>query len=618
MITNAYLYKAPREIEGLYDSFLGGIFLLWGLPVALQLTVFLAFLGAVAACVKSFSDPRPLWPRLTQASATAGYLCSTLLTFQPWDELFTNLRHAENLATHHFFSYNRSQAIEGSVDFLFYALVGLGRSLGIPSVEGAFILSVIGGLLVIAAFRQALRDMQRSSLIPVMTIALSFFAPLLFNASSGFSASFYAAAILWSLVLAQRGRPSPPFFFLLAVVPLIRFEGIYWTFLATAYFCYYFEKRIRPRFVLGLLLALTPFILLSLWRLRTFGTMIPNPALYKSTLWSPFFWGIGFTSLVSDLVSTMTVASLFSVALFHRHKNKEMRSWLAALGVLGIFVLPYYLTGGDWFPSYWGRFLLPFTMVSFFLAVLLACEEITLARGKWLLLFLALVAFAFPVYWPLYSLSKWNEMNFGLRWILANPRDPSIGKWHARVHYLSQLGRHLKATTVETDVVASSELSTVMYYADREALDMLGVANPEIAHQPLRTPPSLWRKLNGRAELPYRIFRRTQPGLIEKYRPTILFTFDFVIKDIMPDLMFEELNEKTLSQAVRRWERRVGGLVDPLYGGFDKILALGYSPIVIVYPNKFCSLYFVHERGLDRHLARMKNLGMSGKLFRLE
>ncbi len=599
MLDTAYVYRSAREITGLYDHLFGGLFLIWGLPFALQLLVFGGLIVGIAACLKYRDGGEAKWERVVRVCAIVGFLSSALLTFHPWDELFTNLRHAEHWAQDGLFSYNRFQKIEGTVDLLFYLLVGLVSRTGLPVVEAAFSLSALGGWLIVAAARQALRDRNRHELIPPVTLAVAFFPPLLFNSASGFSATLFSAAILWSLVCALKRGPAALLYFLMAVIPLIRFEGLYWTALLAAYLFFTAPREKRLSNLAGPLAAVVPFVLITLWRLQTFGHVVPTPARFKATWGSPFFLGVGVTSLLTDLVATGTLASLVIVFLSYPRKKTIVR----LLALLPLYVFPYYLTGGDWFPCYWGRFLLPVTMAAFFLA---AVAMLQAKRGMVLLLL-----YLIPIAWPFYSLTRWAQVNFSPRWIIANPHEISVNKSLTRVHHLSQLGRHLELTTEANDVVASSEVSAVMYFAKREALDMLGVANPEIADQPLRATPSLRRKLHGRPELPHRIFRREQPDLIEKHRPAILYTFDFIPRDIMPEVAFEELDDAALVKIIRRWERRIGGLVDPLYGGFGRLTKQGYRPIVILYANKFCSLYFVHETSFARHTAKLKADGMS-------
>jgi hypothetical protein len=151
-----------------------------------------------------------------------------------------------------------------------------------------------------------------------------------------------------------------------------------------------------------------------------------------------------------------------------------------------------------------------------------------------------------------------------------------------------------------------------MYFARREALDLLGVANPEVATAPLRQFPSLLRRFPDRPELPYLIFKRLQPDLLARHRPPYLYTFDFMMRDHVKEVPHDEINNRDIFKGLHRWELKLGPLVDSLYGGLDKILALGYRPVIVSYANDFLSLYFVSEDARERHLARLRELGLEG------
>jgi hypothetical protein len=151
-----------------------------------------------------------------------------------------------------------------------------------------------------------------------------------------------------------------------------------------------------------------------------------------------------------------------------------------------------------------------------------------------------------------------------------------------------------------------------MYFARRDAVDYLGLVNPDIAQSPLRPLPSLFRKFPYRSELPYLIFKRLRPDLLEKTLPEILYTFDFLLRDQNKDVRAYELAPPALFKALARWEMQLGGLVDELYGGLGKILALGYEPVVVRAGDDFAGMYFVHNRILDRHLEALRHAGYRG------
>ncbi len=195
---------------------------------------------------------------------------------------------------------------------------------------------------------------------------------------------------------------------------------------------------------------------------------------------------------------------------------------------------------------------------------------------------------------------------------MAKLFDKKTGRGHYRIQHLSQLGYHLRATTEQKDVIASSEIATIMFFAHRETLDLLGLVNPEIIAQPLRPPPQILRRFPVESELPFLIFKRIKPGLVAEKKPEIIYTFDFILRDLLEEIPFQEVTDADVFKALGRWDYNLKGLVEPLYGGVQELWRMGYRPIVVFYKNAFCSMYFVSPEILQRHLSTLERAGFQG------
>ena len=86
-------------------------------------------------------------------------------------------------------------------------------------------------------------------------------------------------------------------------------------------------------------------------------------------------------------------------------------------------------------------------------------------------------------------------------------------------------------------------------------------------------------------------------------------------RDQMPGYQPEELTRPLLYQALDRWDRKLGSLIQTLYGGTAKILALGYEPVVVRYSNHFINLYFVRADRLEDHLQRLARHGFHHEVW---
>lgn len=604
----AYWFQSSEEIPGLFESFFGGFFLIKGLPLIFQLT--LLFFYALTWFLAWRSTQRPNAP-LT-AVRLSGFVTLTLgavLLLQPWDELFVNLKHSYNLAHHSRFSFNLAKNVEGTVDFLPLFLVGLLGKIGFPLLETLFLFCLAGGWACVEIGVRILRQWQ-IPLSPAWTYPmLLLFPPLYLNCSHGFSTSIFTALILVSIYWREKNPRSAAGWLCLSLVPLTRAEGIWLVILVGAW--NFYSQRTWRSLIPGFLSAL-PFALLSWGRLIYFGSAVPVPIQYKATLGSLFYLLMGLRNLLADLTGSFSLLFLASILLFGIPPRLK-KSAGATLVLLILFILPYYSSGGDWFPAAWGRYLFPLAFFSLLMCIGAAAENPD--KRKFGILFLIALPF-----WglPFSSLDRIQEDLFYPRRVLARLSLKKQGRGNYRMQYLSQLGTHLKRTTPSSITIASSEIATVMYFAERDTLDLLGVANPEIAREPVREVPSLIRKFPSENELPYLIFKRLQPDLIPRHQPEIIYTFDFFVTEILEGVEPEEIGVSELKTAFRRWERRFQALHGPLYGGLPKLSEIGYRPIIIQYAEDYFSVYLVAPDFLEEHLGYLRDSGMKETILRLQ
>jgi hypothetical protein len=616
LIRAAFIYRSPDTIPGVFDTLFGGLFVIKGIPLAAQLVVLVGLPLALWLLLAERLRHIRLAGRLAEAIAIGLFAVLTLFVLQPWDEVFINLRHAQNWARSGVFSFNAHSLTEGTVDFLPYLAIGVLHRLGLPLVELGFAMSFCGGLLCIAAARSLFVAWGLGRHRSAVVLLASTYATLIFNAANGFAASVFTAVILWAIHDLFFARARWRGWVWLALLPAIRLEGAWFSALLLGYDLWRHRPSLRARMAAPLVGL--PTIALSFYRWRTFGSPIPVPIRYKAGLGSFFLTVVGARNAAADLVASGALIAVFLLALCHvldPHPERERdRSRETLVGILALGCAPYYLSGGDWFPSYWGRYLLPFVLFTVCAAV---ARALTLgptlsARRRAALIGFPCVLLALHVLWPISAYWKLGEQFFAHRRTLARIHEPTIGRGHYRVQQLSQLGNHLQRTTDPGAVIASSEIATIMYFADRDALDLLGVTNAEVARAPLRPFPSLLRRFPERSELPYLIFKRLQPSLLTRYRPPYLYTFDFMMRDLVEGIPHDEVTDADLFLGLRRWEKKLGGLVDELYGGVPAILGLGYRPFLVAYANDFTSLYFVSAAQAERHAQRLLSLGFQG------
>ncbi len=605
MIQTATIFRTTEEARGFFDSFFHGVFLIKGIPITFQLALYIIVPALIVCLYCYYQSPSKRLGQVSKVIAYSIFILSTLLLFQPWDEVFVNLQHSYNLAVHGTYSFSAINRVEGTVDFLPYFIFGILAKLGFPLLELLYFQGVVGGLLCLWAGQKILKklDFPHASVIGLSTLV--FYIPLLLNSSHGFTTPYFAAAILWALYFLLFEEKPVLTLILFSLIPLIRVEGIWFVLVMGALF----HKRLPTK---QLVSSVIPFVCLSMWRYWYFGSALPIPVEYKASLGNFFFFVFGMRNFAADMISTHTVTALAVIFLIGKvlPSSKAFKNAYTTLIGLIIFSFPYYLSGGDWFPSCWARYLLPFSLFAVVVALARLAEYLKQNKANRIFVVFAIVIVFCMEQLPLFgSYQRYLDYAIAPRKVLAEVRPRAMPAIPYRVHYLSQVGRHLLKTTLPTDRIATSELSTISYFAERESLDMLGITNKEIASMPLRATPSLWRKSPRENELPYLIFKRLNPALIDKYHPEYIYAFDFMMASLMKDVPVEEWSNEKLLAAFARWQTKFKGLTTPVYGELEKLMAKGYSPVIVLYGNEFCTLYFVSDAVKQRHFDSLKANG---------
>ncbi len=584
------VFRTSEKISGLYDTLFGGIYRMDWLVRYEKIAALLSFAAAVSFLYIQFRSRKDCWGLLSRCFAVAGFSLMVLLLNEPVDELFINLRHSLHFAQSGLFSFNQNTPIEGIVDFLPYFTIGCLARLGLPLPEMAFLQGFLGALLCLLALWRISSVLGLTATQRTLGFFILCASPtLMFNASIGFSSPIFSAAILWSIAFLFF-QPYRTFWglFLLSVIPLIRLEGALATAILFLFYVYQHQgtwaQKIRQSIGTALLIVI-PIILLSCYRIRTFGSAIPTPVIYKSAFGNPVFLKLGTANLAKDLFSgygaLATITVLWCLFLSRpQHITRQIQTLLTICAGLGVFILPYYLSGGDWFPPAWGRYLLPYTLLSTFAAicmVFLVSNAISHEKRRILYggILLLLVPYLF--------------LSSGYPFLAENLRSWWPGRGNFRIQQLSMVGRHLGNTTRPTDVIASSEVATVMYFANREALDLLGVTNPAIAAHPINSAS---------------LFRRHYPELVLKVMPQILYPGDFLSTDLS-----EETTGPEIVADIKRLRLTYASMNERFFGGPQKLLCAGYRPIVVIFGNHFGAMYYVSAEAWPSHLASLLRAG---------
>jgi len=166
---------------------------------------------------------------------------------------------------------------------------------------------------------------------------------------------------------------------------------------------------------------------------------------------------------------------------------------------------------------------------------------------------------------------------------------PNDHRWR-RVDTLASLGIFLGKYLPDNSVIASPEEATVMYYAKKEMIGLLGVSTPEIANMPLQPfhpGDNLHRK---RA---YKIIKDRLPEVITLFEPAFFINQN------------ESWQQNLISNAFSQ------DMVDIAYyrvGSYENLTNLGYRHVSIFNPQLGYS-FFIQESVLPAFVAKISANG---------
>ena len=572
-----FLQRAPQQVF---------VFLM--LPPALLF--FVSLLGAGLT--------RNRWPAFLGLAAVsnASILCSLHLSIG-WDELYINLRHSYFLLEQGMFSFNGGHYGEGTVDLVPMVLTAVLGRLGVELTDALLMVTLSGNILMtVAAFLIAER-LTGDRVWALLTAALIGLLPnVLWVGGTGFTATFFTGwALLGAhfLVFTERKYLG---LFLLATLTLVRVEGIMFALLVGG-FVYGLlplgavirRRGWRDYLVNGAVkfaVLSLPFVVSLLARAVVYGSPIPNPVLYKNSHFDEDYIlnGLQQFSEMVFMYDVHLIGLLFVILLIGgRLLGARLHHGLILLpAALLLFILPYYLSGGDWFTSYWTRYALPFIAgIVLFTLVAMRTVGAAVADGKRGMF--AAWAIAGLILFP-YQMSA--AARPGNAWTYAyglfDPHFEDTSNWWGRINLLYATGRFLRQYTPRDALIASPEVATVMYFAEREMVGLLGVANPIIARMPLQplSPGDLLHRRRGH----YSIYE-DRPDVIALWEPVMELsseqgpmTLDRM-RDYSAEIFFDQMK------------------VDIAYfrvGSFASLENLGYRHLFIAGHDIVLSL-FVHE-----------------------
>lgn len=576
-------------------------------PAFLMLPALASTIGVIGVCgVLLFQGRSRRWSAVIAIAgfATASMMVS-LRVSTGWDEFYLNLRHSQNLMLHGSYSLNAFERVEATVDLLPLAAAGMvSRVSGHSPDDLLLLMGLLGTLLLLSAASAFVWRVTRSLTTGILVGAwIATLPPVLHIGATGFTATLFSGLLLWTLYafLELRGPWSFRAYVNLGLLPLVRIESLAvgaGTWCGVVVRSVWRHRRDRRGFhhwlrrsgrILGWrgIAVFLPFLAMSAIRALVFGFPIPLPVLHKAAEGDLAYLRAGIMQFhdVTEILGLGPVILLAALLLPGFFGSRGWR-YTVAFAALGLMSCGYVMGGGDWFPASWARYWLPmlaFTLVCIACALHLVLRVSGRVSRTFAVGGLILVATALGYEAP----------RSAARAIVT--RAAAGGSGWGRVDSLASLGRLLSLTTDSTWRIASSEVATIMYFARRDVVGLLGVENPDIALAPIAP-----------LEPGNRFHRRRNPATLEHRLPEVIAFGEAAFRSGA----LQDVDDIQAAVRENLYDNR-RQMVDFAYyraGSYDWLQALGYQSVTVhAGPDLFT--YWVRDSVLERHRALLRARG---------
>lgn len=414
------------------------------------------------------------------------------------DDAFIFLRYADNIVDGYGFVWNLGAApVEGYTSFLYLIIITAIRFFGINSD------SIIGWLgILFSTITLLLTWKIIEIIIPdkplfcfLVVFAVGFSPSFIYWTTGGLDVTLYTTLVLASTLVyfMSHDRIIPIWVvgLLFSLVALSRPEGTILIILPMMFeaFHNYHEKRKMLR---NLIFLITPFITIYtpyfLWRWGYFGYLFPNTYYDKTGAGTIqlrggvlYLWESLVHSFGLSLVLCIVFLIFLPIIVFRKINYKVVYLSLSILIIWGVVII----NGGDHFGE--GRFIIP--SIPFFLTLVALGFQSFYERNRLTIILglLAIVLFAFnSIGDKEFQLIRKNIGNIYYSRIPELPIANS-SRYEVYNNYVPGfiiMGKSLGKIASPNESIAVVPIGAIGYYSKIEVIDMLGVVDPIIAHEP--------------------------------------------------------------------------------------------------------------------------------------
>jgi arabinofuranosyltransferase len=424
-------------------------------------------------------------------------LSSNVLFLQ--DDLFTSFRYIKNFINGNGLVYNTGEYVEGYTNFLWVMLLTLPAILNFDIVPLSQILSIsfaVALFPVSLLISEQIKVEKEKSIIPTLFNCIPLFLLALtggvqYWSVSGMETSLFSFLILLSTLSFIKGinktQTDNSFVYFLVMASFTRPEGLVFFIIFMTY--YIFNSLKKKGYNIKLLLSekrdistkliiyLIPVTIYLIFRIIYYGYPFPN-TYYAKTSYELYYIERGLIYYWESLSQNMLYGIMIVIPIIWLVFDKKK--------LAGIFLLYLFLSyssiiiilGGDVLP--FNRFLIPILPIIYILfsksLQFLITKSLNIINEKWqsvisILLFLLIAAFSIVGYNS--ELPKINDR-----------RDVEEGLVTKMRIYAEWVNDQIKSTGKQK-TVALSTIGAFSYYSDATVIDMIGLTDEYIAHNPV-------------------------------------------------------------------------------------------------------------------------------------
>lgn len=444
------------------------------------------------------------------------------------DDAYITLRYVDNFINGNGLVFNKGERVEGFTNFLWLVLLSITSIIAkiiSLQIELSFVtqlFSLLSGVtLLVFSFYFTQRFLKEkfeqknnfekitilfASLIPPLLI--SFSSPFLYWGVSGMESTLFTLLALISVyryLFNYKKKPDLVFVSVSVLNTMLRPEGLLIFFLITSHSIIVNKMKSitvdwesnRKLFVnrKEIILYVIPVLVLLIFRLIYYGYPLPN-TFYAKTGFNLEHFDRGLDYVIDGIINQFLYGILLFVPLFNLRKGNLRKETFFFYFFVWIYLMLIVLIGGDVLPI--DRFLLPtlplvliFSTVTIYHVIKNPISPIV----KTVLLFALMFVFSFAV---VYSYVQ----NYDLMGI---KRSYEIGL----VHKMKVYAEWIKKKQTESDkkiMVALSTIGAFSFYSGVKVIDIVGLTDEYIAHNPKEIPgideelPVLWKERRYNAE----------------------------------------------------------------------------------------------------------------------